>query len=390
MSARWRRGAIDAALVLLALVEAVATREWGPGWMFGWTLFVAVALVARRRFPRTVLVLALPGLASGYLWLPALFALYGVAATPRHRAEPWVWAGVAYGVAFYPWPHLGPISWAWEDITLDLLGAALLALAPVALGLLAASRRELAAKAAELALSRERGQALAAERATTAERARIAREMHDSVAHHLSLIALRSEPGDPVRHQAEDALAELRRAVSALRAPGLSALGALVETAGPGVRLHTDLAGGGGGGGAGACGGAGAGASAGAGAGAGASAGAGAGGHLPLPVQQAAYRIVQEALTNARKHAPGSQVLVTVERDTSAHVLRATVRTDPAAGPAGRFPVSGGGHGLTGLRERVADLRGTLQAGPTPDGGFRVQAVLPLGVPEAGSRDAAA
>ncbi|MFP3987997.1 ATP-binding protein [Streptomyces sp. E11-3] len=365
MSARWLRRATDAALVALALVEAVATRDWGPGWMFGWTLVAALTLVVRGRFPRTVLVLALPGLASGYLWLPTIFALYRLAATPRHRAEPWVWAGVVCAVAFYPWPHLGPLSWAWEDVTLDLLGAAMLALAPVSLGLLASSRRELAAKAAELALSRERGQALAAERAAMAERTRIAREMHDSVAHHLSLIALSSDPGDPVRRQAEDALAELRSAVSALRAPGLAALPALIETAGPSVRLHTDLAG------SGAC---------------------------PLPVQQAAYRIVQEALTNARKHAPGSRVHVAVEHDASADALRATVRTTPATGPTVRDLAAGGpsiqdlpeggGHGLTGLRERVAELRGTLHAGPTPDGGFHVQAVLPLSaaVADAGAR----
>ncbi|UGY92382.1 sensor histidine kinase [Streptomyces gobiensis] len=346
-----RRLLTDASVIGLGLLEAVATRDWGPGWMFAVALLAATALVLRRRFPRTVLVLSLPGLATSYIWLPTIFALYTVAATPRHRAEPWAWAAVVCGVGFYPWPHLGPLSWAWEDVTLAFLLAAMLALAPLGLGLLSASRRELAAKAAELALSRERERALAAERATTAERARIAREMHDSVAHHLSLIALKGTTGDPARQHAEDALTELRRTVSALRAPGLSALPALVKTAGPQAHLHMDLP---------------------------------DAGQCPLPVQQTVYRVVQEALTNARKHAPGGQVRITLAPGPDTETLHTTVHSGPPTAPATALP--SGGHGLNGLRERVTELGGALHSGPEPDGGFRVRAVLPLSITVDGYR----
>ncbi|MCP3817909.1 histidine kinase [Streptomyces sp. A3M-1-3] len=375
-SVRARRRLLDAAPPVFAGVEAVATRNWGPDWMLGCALLVAVLLVVRRRFPRTVLLLTLPGLAAGYLWLPVMFALYAVAALPRQRGEPWVWGAVVSGVSFYPWPHLELLPWSWEDITLDALSAVLLGLAPVALGLLSTSRRELAAKAAELALSRQRERELAGERATAAERARIAREMHDTVAHHLSLIALTCDSGDPdrvFRRRAEAALDELRRTVAGLRAPGLPELRALIEAAGSEVTPHGDLD---------------------------------RLARWPLPVQEMAYRLVQEGLTNARKHAPGAPVRLVVEYDPVVECDRAVeydpaVPNDPAVerGPYGgetaaalRITVCNGRpritpgpgpglpsgkYGLVGLRERVVELRGALQAGPEPDGGFRVSATLP-------------
>ncbi len=94
-------------------------------------------------------------------------------------------------------------------------------------------------------------------------------------------------------------------------------------------------------------------------------------------VERAAFRTVQEALTNVRKHAPGAKVWVRVDEDEAG--LRVEVRNGPAdaAVPAPELP--GGGHGLVGLRERAQSLGGTLEAHTTPEGGFVVQALFPAG-----------
>jgi signal transduction histidine kinase len=98
--------------------------------------------------------------------------------------------------------------------------------------------------------------------------------------------------------------------------------------------------------------------------------------HVPSGVGVCAYRIVQESLSNASQHAPGAAVTVSVDRVAGAVELQ--VVNEPAApGTAGK--PDGPGHGLTGMRERVALLGGSLSAGPSPDGGFVVSAVLPLG-----------
>jgi signal transduction histidine kinase len=99
-------------------------------------------------------------------------------------------------------------------------------------------------------------------------------------------------------------------------------------------------------------------------------------------VEVCAYRIVQESLTNARRHAPGAAVTVSVAQHSGALVLR--VANGPAGPPSDDHRLPGpwpGGQGLTGMRERVALLGGSLSAGPSPDGGFVVSAVLPAGEP---------
>ena len=100
-------------------------------------------------------------------------------------------------------------------------------------------------------------------------------------------------------------------------------------------------------------------------------------GDVPSGVGLCAYRIVQESLSNASQHAPGAAVSVSVGHDAGAVRLR--VANGPG-GPAGASPSEpGSGHGLTGMRERVALLGGSLSAGPSAGGGFVVSAVLPLG-----------
>ena len=221
-----------------------------------------------------------------------------------------------------------------------------------------------------LADQTERTEAERARRAVLEERTRIARELHDVVAHHMSLIAVRAETApyrltglsEPVRAEfgalsevAREALAEMRRLLGVLRhdqpaalapQPQLADLPTLVNAArqaGVSVELSAPPA----------------------------------LGRVPPGVGVCAYRIVQESLSNASQHAPGAAVTVSVGRDAGAVLLRVANGPAGPAGPSGSE--HGPGHGLTGMRERVALLGGSLSADPAPDGGFVVSAVLPLG-----------
>ncbi|MEV3925702.1 sensor histidine kinase [Actinomadura coerulea] len=248
-------------------------------------------------------------------------------------------------------------------------GASVLLLLPLAVGYAVrvrqTSRRELA--------EQERRHQDA--EAVLTERQRIARELHDVVAHHMSMIAIQAEaapykvetvPDETRRDLAEiratalDALTELRRVLGVLRAedgaetapqPSLERLDELVGNArGAGLRVETrlggDLAG------------------------------------LPPGVGLTAYRILQEALSNAMRHAPGSRVEVEVSRDGGI-VCLGVVNGPPAGGPGSVPPLPGGGHGLVGMRERAAALGGELTARPTSEGGFAVTASLPVKAREA-------
>ena len=214
------------------------------------------------------------------------------------------------------------------------------------------------------------------ERALLEERQRIARELHDVVAHHMSVIAIQAEAApyktaDPppelvesfgeIRASALAGLAELRRVLGVLRTsgqdtapqPGLADLDALLDSARSGGVSVTVTC---------------------------------SGNPVPLPegVDLSAYRIVQEALSNAMRHAPGSHVQVHVAYRPDSLALE--VCNDAAsavpilAGIGDR--AAGGGHGLVGMRERATMLSGSLEAGPTEDGGFQVTAVLPVSPPE--------
>jgi glucose-6-phosphate-specific signal transduction histidine kinase len=221
-----------------------------------------------------------------------------------------------------------------------------------------------------LAAQTERAEAERARRAVLEERTRIARELHDVVAHHMSLIAVRAESApyrlpalpEPVAaefgslsQEAREALAEMRRLLDVLRhdqpaglapQPQLADLPALVDAArqaGLSVELSVPVA----------------------------------LDHVPPGVGVCAYRIVQESLSNASQHAPGAAVTVSVDHNSGAVLLQ--VANGPG-GPALPFRNQHGpGHGLTGMRERVVLLGGSLSAAPAPDGGFVVSAMLPLG-----------
>ncbi|MEO3751054.1 histidine kinase [Streptomyces sp. B6B3] len=244
-----------------------------------------------------------------------------------------------------------------------------------------AARRRLRARralAAERDASRRAVETTLLELTARGERARIARELHDVVAHHISMISVQAEtarlatPGMPeegakrllaIGDTARTALTEMRRLLGVLREdasaeptrrpqPGLAQLLELVDesrnAAGGQARLIVR------------------------------------GPVTPLDpgVEIAAYRIVQEALTNARRHAPAAAVDVELEYRPDALALRVLDNGPgpPPPGPEGHGP--GGGHGLLGMRERVGTVGGELRAGPAPLGGFLVEALLPTARPD--------
>jgi signal transduction histidine kinase len=226
--------------------------------------------------------------------------------------------------------------------------------------------------AAQRDASRQAIEANLLELTARGERARIARELHDVVAHHISMISVQAEtarltiPGLPeegARHlraigeTARTALTEMRRLLGVLREdagteparapqPGLQQLLELIDmtrdAAGASTRLIVR-------------------------------------GHvaaLDPGIELTAYRIVQEALTNARRHAPGS--CVDVELSYVGDALRLRVRDN---GPGPPHGATNGGHGLLGMRERAATIGGELRTGPAPGNGFLVEATLPTARP---------
>ncbi|MFD0357045.1 sensor histidine kinase [Streptomyces sp. NPDC127110] len=220
-----------------------------------------------------------------------------------------------------------------------------------------------------------------ARRTLLEERARIARELHDVVAHHMSVITVQADsapyrlPGmeEPVREEfaaiaasARESLGEMRRLLTVLRGdsgsggaagdrapqPGIARIQQLVEaTVRAGQPVECSLA-------------------------------AGLA-DVPVPpaVDLSAYRIVQEALANVVRHAPGAPARVSVTYSAQDGEVLVLVVNGPARDAVVELERSGTGHGLVGMRERVRLTGGTLDAGPLPEGGFRVAARLPLDPP---------
>ncbi|AUG78599.1 histidine kinase [Kitasatospora sp. MMS16-BH015] len=350
--------------VLLAGVDSALVAKDSPGWAVALSALAALALLLRRRWPVLVLLLTLPGSFLSYIWIAPITAVYSVAA---HRAQPRVTvlcATVFALVEFFHWPLSDHPLALDRDNALYAIQCLMLAAGPAALGLLARTRHELADRLDELTRGQQREHRLLTERVLVTERARLAREMHDVVSHQVSLIsiqagALQISSPDPVakdtartiRELSVRTLEELRQMVGVLRAAGvrpgvplnpqprLADLPELVAGCGLPVRTEFDPG----------------------------------PGPWPEAVERAAYRTVQEALTNAGKHAPGAELTVRV--GSAGPRLLVEVRNGP---PARRpDPLPGGGHGLVGLRERATLLGGTLTAGPTPDGGFLLRAELP-------------
>ncbi|MEW2401403.1 histidine kinase [Streptomyces sp. NPDC046862] len=346
---------------------------WSPEWAALVPLTVTAACeLLRRTLPRTgmligVLMLTLDTVTRGNVITVVLFTdlvyaavLYGTPASARRI--PWISGLLTVLGAVVPLA-------VWQKPEAILIGVAVgvVALAPATTGWLVRNHRD----AAETARLRAEQTALLAEmdraQAVGAERARMARELHDMVANHLSAIAIHSTAAltldDPktsrdaltvIRENSVEGLSEMRRLIGILRdssgdlepvaAPTLDGLDALVEgarTNGLDVTLDAGH------------------------------------GTLPTPVELAAYRIVQESLTNALKHASPGRVTVALAQQDGSLTVRVTSPFGDRGGP--RAP--GSGAGLVGMQERTALLDGTFEAGPedSPDGKiWAVRATLPV------------
>ncbi|MEV8021850.1 histidine kinase [Streptomyces sp. NPDC086554] len=327
----------------------------------------AFALLARRRAPVAVLLATVPGTYLGTGWFAGLAALYTVARLRSERSLLIACALLAAVAQYLPYP-LGLLAEeGWENRSAE---SALMVLAPVALGRAVALQAELATGLRELTESRAREHQLVARQVLATERARLGREMHDVVAHQVSLISLQAgalrmsstepavrEAADAIRRLSVSTLEELRHMVGLLRAAGvgggelspqprLADLDRLIGECGSDIDADIDAA---------AC------------------------SDCPDAVERAAFRIVQEALTNVRKHAPGAKVWVSLRRQ--GEQLRVEVRNGPASAGAEPLDLPSGGHGLIGLHERVHLLGGSFEATALADGGFLVSAILPTGAP---------
>ncbi|MFF8769992.1 sensor histidine kinase [Kitasatospora sp. NPDC015120] len=350
---------------LYSLVDAALVARGAPPWQSLLSVLAAVALPWRRRFPVTVLLLTMPGSYVDDIWLAPITAVYTVAAERPQRRVVVPCATLFALVEFFHWPVSEQSFELSRDTALYAIQSVMLAAGPAATGLLARTRHELATRLDELTRGQERESRLLAERVLSEERGRLAREMHDVVSHQVSLIsiqagALQVSTPDPaaagvartIRELSVRTLEELRQMVGVLRAggprtetplapqPRLADLPRLIAESG--LAADTEFA----------------------------------PGDRPWPeaVERAAYRTVQEALTNISKYAPQAAVHVRIR--ARGRRLRVEVRNEaPPVRPSQILP--GGGHGLVGLRERAQLLGGSLTAGPTPDGGFEVRADLP-------------
>jgi signal transduction histidine kinase len=360
------------ALVLLIIVSLVgvaplplAVRRPLLGWRIGWLALAVMPWmgIESQQEPGTI--------PANWPWNPVqvavLVVVFAVAGVRHSRGVLWwMWA-----LTLLPWW----LPVAQTDPGLTVLAVGTIVFTTVALAADAFGGRYRARL--ELAEAAERAEVEAGRRAVLEERARIAREMHDVVAHHLSLIAVRAEAapyrldrlaGDAraefgeLGGTAREALTEMRRLLGVLRTgeaaehgpqPGLGDLPGLVAAArGAGLTVEMSRR--------------------------------GPLDGLSAPVGVCAYRIVQESLSNAGRHAPGAAISVTVDVEPAAVRLKICNGPPGAArnGDGAHAPTVGGhqrGHGLAGMRERVTLLGGTFSAGPAPGGGFEVAAELPTG-----------
>ncbi|MFW6693315.1 sensor histidine kinase [Streptomyces sp. MAR4 CNX-425] len=359
----------------------------GPDWSTGLTLLLgltaAVPLLLVLIQPIAAWWLSLAGVAAvGVAGLDVdpwpfaeptfpshLTVMVVVALRSRPVVAAAVWAGtVAVGVLLAT--VASPRSWKSDNVTAFAVWSA------VALGGALLLRAWLEARN-RLAASDDATLAERSKRTVLEERTTIARELHDVVAHHMSVIAIQAEAAPyrvenippelaasfgTIRENAVAALAELRRVLGVIRVadfegydapeapqPTLDALDALLDNVREaGLPVDKVVT--------------------------------GARRDLPPGVELSAFRVIQEALSNALRHSPGSATrveLAYVLGGLGLRVVNGPAVADEASGTASVPAGSGSGHGITGMRERVAVLDGEMTAGPTPDGGYEVVVFLP-------------
>jgi signal transduction histidine kinase len=364
--ALWQR--VPAPVVDLLLVAVAAVDVWLNLWddtRLGVELAApgCAALAFRRRFPLGVFLLTLPVALTQDVALAPLIALFTLAKRSRNRHLLTVCVALLAIASSVPSP-LKSVTEVGHTMALVIFVYNLAtAVAPVLFGQLIQARQDLAWRLEEIDEAREHERALHAQAVLARERAQLAREMHDVVSHQVSLIAVRAgalqvatkdadakDAAHTIRSLSVTTLDELRTMVTLLRASGgrdteltpqptLADLRRLVESSG----THAEVT-----------------------------------GELPptvgTPTQRAIYRTVQEALTNVRKHAPGATVRVELWHD--GRDIGATVTNTPPTRPS--LPLPGSQQGLVGLRERAEILRGSLESGPTAEGGYQVRLRIPL------------
>jgi len=389
--ARGRALAVDVLLVaVIAAVQVLGcwaserigigrSPNWRPLDPLGYTLLVAgpLVLLVRRRWPARVLAVTLAfGMAYAARTYPegpsqlAIYPALWTIALTRPRRTAWVAAGgTALAVA-------GAELFLYGDTMFDgePLYAAVTVFAAMWWGEAVRARRAYVAELRDRAERAERTREEEARRRVDEERMRIARELHDVVSHTIGVISVQAgvashllgrrpdkaaESLAAIRQASDEALGELHAMLGVLRdgdggdgqaplspAPGLGELDALVaQAAGAGLEVRVSLE--------------------------------GEPRRLPPAVDLAAYRVVQEALTNVVRHAQAGRAEITVTHADG----RVTVEVADDGRAVGNGRGSGSGQGILGMRERARALGGTLEAGPRPGGGFRALATLPVGTP---------
>jgi signal transduction histidine kinase len=363
--------AINVALILAlaipyagVVVVSILQGRMAENVQFAIALVCLPALWWRWRFPLQVLgLLLVASLVSDPLAPAVLLVLYSVAAKMRPRVAVSCGAIVAaVGVASpaIRGGHLGGLGVGEVLSIVASVGAA------TALGLYVGARRAYVHALRERALDLQRERGLLAANAVAEERIRIARDLHDIVAHHVSLMVVQAgglgetlpddrsrEIADTIASTGRSALTEMRRLLGVLRMGAADPSGELepqqgigdiekllAQTRAAGVRTEISVE--------------------------------GQPRPLPAGVDLSAYRITQEALTNVIRHAGAANVAVTVRY--LPHAVELLIVDDGR----GTVTAQSTGHGLLGMRERTALFKGELSAGPRPGGGFEVRAVLPI------------
>ncbi|MFD6227443.1 sensor histidine kinase [Streptomyces sp. NPDC060232] len=402
--ARRRDAVVDVALATASAAECAwegvrFAHEAGipvpAGVLFG--AAVGSVLVLRRRWPIAVVLVGIAVAPAETGFLLSVVGMYSLASSEVPRRIIAALASMSL-VATFIVMYLKTRGDVEADpalvVALSGFVAVALTVPPVLLGLYIGARRRLMESLQERADSLERELSLLADRAEeraewarTEERTRIAREMHDVVAHRVSLMVVHAAAleavaaKDPARaaknaalvgDMGRQALTELREMLGVLRAAPkpAAAVAAAVATAGPvalaggsdegpslaelealigqsraaGMAVEMVVQG--------AC------------------------AVYAAEVEQTAYRVVQEALTNCHKHAPGARVVVRLAHREGEVAMQ--VENGPSEGAADGVGLPSGGNGLVGMRERVLGLGGVFVSGPTEAGGFRVSAVLPV------------
>jgi signal transduction histidine kinase len=375
MASRWFDPAAALVIAGFCRVQLISAPPHGAGLTAGIAAVTALACIGvwvRRRYPRAVtfvfaLALFVPGAFIGARWqngLPATLLLAFVIMAYTAGAE----LDLAWSVAGLVALAIGNTT---GDLTGDLVSVVVFTVPPWVAGRVVRSRSAVAAQLDARAQELELEQEAYVREAVRFERARIARDLHDIVAHNLSMIVVQAGAGrraidsNPatttqslahISAGARQAELEIESLIGLVArqdlngdSPGLQMLDELVRrAAATGLSVTYRLN--------------------------------GAHDAVPPELAQAAYHVTQEGITNALKHAPGAAITVAV--DASAQSLKILVENGPTDDPdpdprAAELQDTGGGYGIAGLRRRLEAIGGLLNAGPSAGGGWQLEADLP-------------